>query len=560
MFLNRLLSREKGIFLLLFALAVLVASVVIMSMVPPVSKDALVHHLAVPKLYLNHGGIYEIPFMDFSYYPMNLDLLYMIPLYFGNDIIPKLIHFAFALSTAWIIFIYLKKRAGILYGLSGAVFFLSTPVIVKLSINVYVDLGIIFFSFAALLLILKWLNTDFKTRYLIYSGIMCGLALGTKYNGLITFVILALFIPYLYSRSSRDKIHLYRRSLFHFLTFVLTALVIFSPWMIRNYYWKGNPIYPLYNSIFKPSVKTAQENANRAGEETVSQNRGFFTFRGYIYGESALEIAALPLRIFFEGRDGDPRYFDGKLNPFLLIFTILAFLPLKNIPAFLRREKMIFLIFSILFFSMAFFTAVLRIRYISPIIPPLTVLSMLGIKNLLDLFYRKSSWYFRTGGSLLVVVFFTFSLTLNMNYIIKLYKEVDPLPYIMGEINRDDYISKFIPEYPALKFINTKTDKDSRIFFIYMGKRGYYCDREYEFNPGFLHNLILKARTPYDIFSGFRKKRITHLLIFQPLFQKWVRDNCSVERQQLLRNFFLKYSASVFYRNGFELMVLKSNG
>ena len=75
--------------ILLGILGVLILAIVILSAVPPVSKDALVHHLAVPKLYLEHGGIYEIPSMPFSYYPMNLNLLYMIPLYFGQDIIPK---------------------------------------------------------------------------------------------------------------------------------------------------------------------------------------------------------------------------------------------------------------------------------------------------------------------------------------------------------------------------------------------------------------------------------------------------------------------------------------
>ena len=81
-------------------LAGLVVFMVILAWIPPISRDALIHHLAVPKLYLNNGGVYEIPFMDFSYYPMNLDLLYMIPLYFGQDIIPKIIHMAFAFLTA----------------------------------------------------------------------------------------------------------------------------------------------------------------------------------------------------------------------------------------------------------------------------------------------------------------------------------------------------------------------------------------------------------------------------------------------------------------------------
>ena len=93
-------------FFLIGLLVSLIVSVIILACVPPISRDALVHHLAIPKLYLKHGGIYEIPSLKFSYYPMNLDLLYIIPLYFGNDIIPKFIHFAFALLTAWLIFKY----------------------------------------------------------------------------------------------------------------------------------------------------------------------------------------------------------------------------------------------------------------------------------------------------------------------------------------------------------------------------------------------------------------------------------------------------------------------
>ena len=134
-----------------------------MGSVPPVSRDALTHHLAVPKLWIEKGGLIEIPSIPFSYYPMNLDLLYAIPLYFGNDIIPKYIHFSFALFTALLIFIYLKKRINTNYGLLGALFFLSIPVIVKLSINVYVDLGLIFFSTASLICLFKWIERRFST-------------------------------------------------------------------------------------------------------------------------------------------------------------------------------------------------------------------------------------------------------------------------------------------------------------------------------------------------------------------------------------------------------------
>ena len=137
-------------------LASLIMLIIILASVPPVSRDALVHHLAVPKLWIAHGGIYEMPDKVFSYYPMTLDLLYLIPLYLGNDIVPKYIHFAFALATSFLIFNYLKRRLDVNYALLGALLFLSTPIVVKLSMTAYVDLGLVFFSTAALMYTLKW--------------------------------------------------------------------------------------------------------------------------------------------------------------------------------------------------------------------------------------------------------------------------------------------------------------------------------------------------------------------------------------------------------------------
>ena len=152
--------KEKSlIYVSVFLLVSMIISVAFLAAVPPVSKDALTHHLAVPKLYLKHGGMYEIPHMVFSYYPMNLDLLYLIPLYFENDIFPKFIHFSFALLTAWVLFIYIKHRLNCVYALFGVMLFLSIPIIVKLSITAYADLGLMFFSTVALFLLFKWMES-----------------------------------------------------------------------------------------------------------------------------------------------------------------------------------------------------------------------------------------------------------------------------------------------------------------------------------------------------------------------------------------------------------------
>lgn len=538
-------------------LVIIISSIIVLSLVPPTAKDELVHHLAVPKLYLQHGEIYEIPFMEYSYYPMNLDLLYVIPLYFGNDIIPKLIHFAFALLTAWLIFRYLRRRIDTVYALFGAVFFLSIPIIVKLSITAYIDLGEIFFSFAALMLILEWMERDFKWKYLVGAGIMCGLAMGTKYNGLVTLTILTLFILFISSRHpekiSRGSI----RSISRGAIFLFISLLVFSPWMIRNYHWQGNPIYPMYNKVFNPPKEVKKAGLQKA--EKAKKTSGFFATRAILYKETGPQIALLPVRIFFQGRDGSPRYFDGKLNPFLLILTLFAFYRFKDDPECLKREKILLLGFSILFFCFAFFTSGLRIRYIAPFIPPLVILSAFGILNLFNIARRIPYRAFGKACVYMALLIPCSAMALNAGYIVSQFRSVDPLPYITGGISRDDYIKKYIPEYPALLYINSNVEIRSKILFIFTGKRGYYCDREYLLDEGMgiLKRLIDRAEGPEDISAGLKKQGLTHMLVDYRLFDEWLTNNFSEEKKRLTQTFFKNNLDFLYGENGFGVTVLK---
>jgi len=135
---------------------------VILNLTPPISRDALIHHLAIPKLWLAYGGFYEIPWADFSYYPMNIDLLYLIPLYFNNDIVPKFIHFAFGLGTGLLIYNYLKNRFDKNWGLLGFLIFFSMPAVARLSTTAYIDLGMVFFATASILAFVRWRDGNYK--------------------------------------------------------------------------------------------------------------------------------------------------------------------------------------------------------------------------------------------------------------------------------------------------------------------------------------------------------------------------------------------------------------
>lgn len=543
----------------LLILSGLITAIVIMASVPPVSRDALTHHLAVPKIYVKNGGITELPHIIVSYYPQLLDLLYCIPMMFDNDIIPKYIHFSFALLTALLIFLFLSKRLNAFYAWFGALFFLTLPVIVKLSVTVYVDLGLIFFSTAALLSLIQWRETGFKLRWLLISGISCGLAMGCKYNGLVTCFILSALIPWLYFRGYdnpgkpiRDGSAQGRRrraeaqALGYAILFLLISLSVFSPWMVKNYIWTRNPVYPLYNAFFTSRTGPGPENAS----EEPSMNH--FLLRKIIYKESLLETLTIPIRIFFQGEDDNPRYFDGRLNPLLFFLPLFAFYR-KSDSLGDCADKRLLLLFSVLYILVVFFRQDMRIRWIGPGIPPLVILSAWGLKNILDRLGQKKgdypfAWMKKTG-PVLVLAPIAVLFLMNIVYVARLYRAIDPMPYLTGRVTRDAYIERFRPEYPALVWANRHLIGQIRILALFLGNRIYYSDHEIRGNQIFFKVLAESARDPDALTNRLKKEKITTLIIHIPAFTNWVTASFDTRERQKIHEFFQKHTQALFSKN-----------
>ncbi len=551
-----LFSSRAAIPILLVLLAAVIIAIGVLAAVPPVSRAALTHHLAVPKLYLAHGGIYEIPHLDFSYYTMNLDLLYLIPLYFNNDIIPKYIHFAFALITTAMIYRYLSRRLGVAYALLGSLFFLTIPVIVRLSTTVYIDLGVVCFLLAAMIYQFHWIESGFRWKYLLISAFFCGLALGTKYNGLLGLFLLGLLGAFAYARYHAGQKYLTVRTIGWSTGFVLVALIVFSPWMIRNYIWTGNPVYPFYNHVFnaQPSIELKND-----GGESPSERSGRFTHiqvRRLIYGESWLEIALIPLRVFFEGEDDLPQHFDGRANPFLLLLPIFAFWRIRSNSRQVKTEKLIMLFFSVFFLLYACVQTAIRIRYFAAILPPLVILSMFGLRNiqagLLDVFFR---WRGRTSGIIRIVIPGAILLVLfglNGMYLAGRFDQDQPLAYLSGKISREDYIQARRPEYAALRYANQHLPRKAKILGVFVGNRGYYSDIDIEFSTRLLPRLAAESASAREMAAKLINRGFTHLVINVPYMNYWGQDYTHQEKKRL-QVFFSKHTVALFSRDGHTL-------
>lgn len=527
----------------LSAFGLLTLVLFLLCLTPPVSRDALIHHLTVPKLYLKHGGMVELPYMRFSYYPGNLHLLYLLPLAAGNDILPKVIHWTFGLGTALLVFFYLRPRAGKPLGLLGAVFFLSVPAIVRLAISAYVDLGVVFFSTAALLCFLRWRDTGVLDRWFWGGAALTGLALGTKYNGLIVLFLLSSFVILVSVRTHRKGPF---SSVGRGMLYAAAALVVFSPWMLRNGVWTGNPIYPLFPGLFSSDEGPAAGGARMLG---------LLTYRRDLFEESWLEVFLLPFRLFFQGEDDNLRLFDGRLNPGLLMLPVFAFR--SSARGADHAERRWLALFCLLYFAFTFFGRELRARYFVPMVPALVILSVLGVRELFHRFSGMAAPGRRPVAQGFLIAGIGGVLFWNAVYLGKQIDAVRPWTYWSGAVSRGEYIALRRPEYPAMEFINQHLPRDARILFFFVGNRGYYCDRDYRFDiPSRTSFLREAANSGESIAERLRAAGITHFLVRLPVFQEWILEDLTATERQRMKTFFDKRTSRLFLRNGYGVFEL----
>ncbi|HEU4640243.1 MAG TPA: phospholipid carrier-dependent glycosyltransferase, partial [Candidatus Binatia bacterium] len=426
---------------------------IVLGFLPPTARDELTHHLAIPKLYARAGRIIEVPMAPYAYYPMLLDMLYTPFIYWGYDFIAKHIHALFGFLTGLLIYAYLTRRLSRVYGLLGFFFFISTPAVLRLTHWAYIDLGITFYSTAALLCLLRWAEERENRAWLLLAGLSLGFALATKPNGLLAALLLGLLLGLVIGRGPRTT----AGSLVSELAlFAGVTLLPFMPWLMKNWHQTGNPFYPSFGNFFPARSASVIDAASFVGF-------GVFEKRHLLYDESIWQILGLPLRVFISGQDDNPQYFDGVLTPVVLLFLPWAFRGKWG------EEKKLIALFAFGYFALALFLIDMRIRYILPIVPALALLMGYGIFNMYLSIKRPVLLY------LTLLCFAAWHGTYLWRYVQdnRLYK------YLSGSEAREAFLDRTLPEYPAMRYVNEKVGSTAKIYLLFLGRRAYYCERDY---------------------------------------------------------------------------------
>jgi hypothetical protein len=250
-----------GQFLLLLAAPLLGVMLTGASIVPgllwkpddPHPYDALEYHLQIPREWYELGRMTQLKHNVFSYFPNGVEIHYLMAMHVRGGPWAAMYQCQF-FSLAWVLL-----GAATVYGViretldqspttaaAGAVLFMATPWIVMLGSVAYTESALALYTALTAAWILHALTKRDESQPLplkpmLLAGIMAGLACGVKYTAVPMVVIAFVAAAAILSLFARDL----RRTWQPLAAFAVVAAAVMSPWLIRNFAWTRNPVFPL---------------------------------------------------------------------------------------------------------------------------------------------------------------------------------------------------------------------------------------------------------------------------------------------------------------------------
>jgi len=483
-FYNKLKIRFSFYFLVCSFLFLFILLNFIVSFAPPWHFDVLAYHLAVPKLYIESHRIVYIPYIFFSNLPSLVDTAYLIGLLLYNGVLSNL--FAYSLGIALVIAVYsfcsrfFNRKIAIL----ASLIFYTFPMIIRLAPTSHVDIQFalfIFLSFYALFLYF----VSKGANHLALSGIFAGFGVSSKvFGGVAAAGILIALAVYLIKRLAQKKIS-FENALYALFLFCLILFIIISPWLLKNYYFTGNPVWPAANGIFHGKYWDSKHQTDLSNMLNLRKP----TIANYL---------RLPWDIHTQAgsRTGNIDN-DEAIGPYFLAFLPLYFL--------LKRKSRIINAFFILLFiylTMWFFISY-YFRYTIYTWPLIAIISAYTIFELM-----KNASLSKILAAMLV---FTFSFSL----LIWFGGYSKQISVAVGIEDESKFYAKHPgPIYEASQFINSNSEKDSKVL-LFRDTRGFFLDRKYIWGDPLLQLYIdySKFKNEDDFYKGLKYLNITHVLV-----------------------------------------------
>jgi hypothetical protein len=209
------------------------------SLAPEVSPDGSGYHLGnVYRMWQAHGfawGYHSI----YSHMPQGMEMLFLVAYSFGGPSAAALVHFTFFSILPLFLVCYGCRRGLPRAGIFAAILVYAAPVCGVTGVAAYNDLALATVIFAEFYL-LQLISEENNVNQFIYIGLLAGECFALKYTG----ALVAPFAGILLAKRRR------RAGLRPVGIALAAAAIVALPWVLRNWFWLGNPAAPFLNSWF----------------------------------------------------------------------------------------------------------------------------------------------------------------------------------------------------------------------------------------------------------------------------------------------------------------------
>jgi hypothetical protein len=477
--LGRVLAVLIGI---IFACALLIA------LAPPLQFDALVYHLALPKLYLGQGRVSYVAELTHWGFPQ---LAHMLMTWVGamGSQHGALVGWGTGLLACIGIIGHVAdglrpRRAWV----AAAALFCGGSLATSLSSG-YVDWPTILLAFAMLLMLdLALAPSGSRRLWLTWAGIFCGLAFGAKYTAGLLAPLGALAIVWLL-RDSRGAAR-----------FLFAALLLALPWLVRNALGTGNPFYPLL----------------LPGGEMDAIRLGYY--EGFAAQGNWWDAVLLPLRATWfgveGGRIGNTPGYETSLGVLLLALGALAVLPAGESNKMRRRKQLaaVFAIGGLIFWAAAgrITGHLIRSHLYFFLFPVFAILAAFGFAA----GERIRAGELRIGRILGAVI--TLALGLNALQSVSGLGDSRVLEYWTGSLSEQAYLENNLGLY-SLVINSLPAETGGQRVLMLWETRGYgclpACDPD-EVIDRWPHDLAIYS-SPQAMFSAWREQGFQYVLYYK---------------------------------------------
>jgi len=213
--------------------------------------DVLEYHLQVPKEWFHAGGIMFLPHNVYANFPFSAEMLYLLAMMLYQDphdaiYLCQLLHFGWAIAFVAAVWVFCRAW-GPLPASFAAMAAGTCPWLMYLAPLAYVEAPMLFVAAVAVGALTRALwSSMLNLRISILIGLLLGMVGGYKYTGL------AMLGPGVLLVTVLAVIPTFRLKpiLVYPTVMILSVLAAISPWLVRNYCWTGNPVFPLAYRYF----------------------------------------------------------------------------------------------------------------------------------------------------------------------------------------------------------------------------------------------------------------------------------------------------------------------